>query len=85
VLVAVFAGAGGYGSPQAFSDGFVAAIAACGGLALAAALAGSALPGRRPAPALATAPPAPSPVPQGARLNDMQLIPLTQHNRNPDD
>ena len=37
VLVAVFAGAGGYGSPQAFSDGFVAAIAACGGLALAAA------------------------------------------------
>jgi EmrB/QacA subfamily drug resistance transporter len=48
VLVAVFAGAGGYGSPQAFSDGFVAAIAACAGLALAAALAGSALPGRRP-------------------------------------
>jgi hypothetical protein len=85
VLVAVFAGAGGYGSPQSFSDGFVAAIAACAGLALAAALAGSALPGRRPAPALATAPPAPSPVPQGARLNDMQLIPLTQHNRNPDD
>jgi EmrB/QacA subfamily drug resistance transporter len=55
VLVAVFAGAGGYGSPQSFSDGFVAAIAACAGLALAAALAGSALPGRRPAPALATA------------------------------
>jgi MFS family permease len=47
-LVAVLAGAGGYGSPQAFSDGFVAAIAACAGLALAAALAGSALPGRRP-------------------------------------
>jgi EmrB/QacA subfamily drug resistance transporter len=61
VLVAVFAGAGGYGSPQAFSDGFVAAIATCGGLALAAALAGSQLPGRRHASALATAQPLPSP------------------------
>jgi EmrB/QacA subfamily drug resistance transporter len=60
VLVAVFAGAGGYGSPQAFSDGFVAAIAACAGLALAAALAGSALPGRRHASALAAAQPLPS-------------------------
>ena len=62
VLVAVFAGAGGYGSRQAFSDGFVAAIATCGGLALAAALAGSALPGSRPAPAPATTEPPPSPV-----------------------
>lgn len=61
VLVAAFAAAGGYGSPQAFSDGFVAAIAACGGLALAAALAGSALPGRRAASALASGAPAPSP------------------------
>jgi len=61
VLVAVFAAAGGYGSAQTFSDGFVAAIAACGGLALAAALAGSALPGRRPAAALAIAHPPPSP------------------------
>ena len=67
VLVAVFAGAGGYGSPQAFSDGFVAAIATCGGLALAAALAGSALPGRRPAWALATAQPLPSPALDGRR------------------
>jgi hypothetical protein len=57
----VFAGAGGYGSRQAFSDGFVAAIAACGGLAFAAAIAGSQLPGRRPAYALATAQPLPSP------------------------
>jgi MFS family permease len=62
MLVAVFAGAGGYGSRQAFSDGFVAAIAACGGLALAAALAGSALPGRRPVPAPATTERPPSPV-----------------------
>jgi MFS family permease len=43
-----FAGAGGYGSRQAFSDGFVAAIATCGGPALTAALAGSALPGGAP-------------------------------------
>jgi MFS family permease len=39
VLVAVFAGSGGYGSPQEFNDGFVAAIAACAGLAVVAALA----------------------------------------------
>src|SRR5258705_6796377 len=65
VLVAVFAGAGGYGSPQTFTDGFVAAIAACGGLALAAALAGSALPGRRPA----SAPAAASHDPQSAPLD----------------
>jgi hypothetical protein len=63
VLVAVFAAAGGYGSAQTFTDGFQAAIAACGGLALAAALAGSALPGRRPAPAQ-VAPSPPHPLPQ---------------------
>jgi EmrB/QacA subfamily drug resistance transporter len=58
VVVAVFAGAGGgYGSAQAFSDGFVAAIAASAGLAAAAALAGSALPGRR-RPVLTPPPPA---------------------------
>jgi EmrB/QacA subfamily drug resistance transporter len=67
VLVAVFAGAGGYGSPQAFSDGFVAAIATCGGLALAAALAGSQLPGRRHASALASAHPLPSPALEARR------------------
>jgi len=63
VLVAVFAAAGAYGSAQTFTDGFEAAIAACGGLALAAALAGSALPGRRPAPAR-VAPSPPHPLPQ---------------------
>jgi EmrB/QacA subfamily drug resistance transporter len=35
ILVAVFAGAGDYGSASAFSDGFVPAIGAAGGLALA--------------------------------------------------
>jgi EmrB/QacA subfamily drug resistance transporter len=42
--VAAFAGAGGYGSPAEFSDGFVAAITVAAGLSLLAALAGSALP-----------------------------------------
>ena len=45
--VAVFAGAGSYASPQAFSDGFVAAIGLSAGLSLLAALAGTALPPRR--------------------------------------
>jgi EmrB/QacA subfamily drug resistance transporter len=46
VLVAVFAGAGSYASAQAFSDGFVAAIAACAAISLVGAGAGLALPGR---------------------------------------
>jgi EmrB/QacA subfamily drug resistance transporter len=46
IAVAVFAGAGGYASAQAFADGFVAAIAAAAALSLAGALAGLALPGR---------------------------------------
>jgi EmrB/QacA subfamily drug resistance transporter len=46
VAAAVFASTGGYGSAQAFSDGFVAAIGASGVLALAGAFAGLAL--RRP-------------------------------------
>ncbi len=45
--VAIFAGAGSYASPEAFSDGFVAAIAVSAGLSLLGAIAGSALPGRR--------------------------------------
>jgi EmrB/QacA subfamily drug resistance transporter len=60
VLVAVFTSAGGYGSAQMFSDGFVAAIATSAGLAVAASLAGSALPGRRSAQAPVIAPPVPS-------------------------
>lgn len=44
---AVFAGTGGYGSAQAFNDGFVAAISACAGLSLLGALAGLALPPAR--------------------------------------
>jgi EmrB/QacA subfamily drug resistance transporter len=44
--VAVFAGAGSYASPQAFSDGFEAAIAVSAGLSFAAAVAGSLLRSR---------------------------------------
>jgi EmrB/QacA subfamily drug resistance transporter len=46
ILAAVFASAGGYASPAAFSAGFAPAIAAAAGLALAGVLAGLALPGR---------------------------------------
>jgi EmrB/QacA subfamily drug resistance transporter len=38
VVAAVFAGAGGYASAQAFSDGFAAALAVCAGLSLVGAL-----------------------------------------------
>jgi EmrB/QacA subfamily drug resistance transporter len=45
IAVAVFAHAGGYGSPQAFSDGFVPALGVAAALSLAGALAGALLPG----------------------------------------
>jgi EmrB/QacA subfamily drug resistance transporter len=51
VVVAVFAGAGSYASAQAFTDGFAPAIFVAAGLALAGAVAGLALPGRRVASA----------------------------------
>jgi EmrB/QacA subfamily drug resistance transporter len=47
VLAAVFAGAGGYHSPQSFTDGFAPAMLAAAALALAGALAGLAIPPRR--------------------------------------
>jgi EmrB/QacA subfamily drug resistance transporter len=46
VVGAIFAGAGGYASAQAFSDGFAAAIGVCAGLSLAGAVVGAALSGR---------------------------------------
>lgn len=50
ILVAVFASAGSYASPQAFSDGFAPAAGVCAWLGAVAALAGLALPGRRIVP-----------------------------------
>jgi sugar phosphate permease len=47
-LVAVFSSAGSYASARAFSDGFVPAIGIAAGLSLAGAVAGLALPRRRP-------------------------------------
>jgi EmrB/QacA subfamily drug resistance transporter len=55
IAVAVFAAAGSYASPAAFTDGFGPAIAVGAVLALAGAIAGLALPGRRPAAAAAPA------------------------------
>lgn len=46
VGVAVFSGAGGYASAQAFSDGFVAAMTVAAGISLAGAFAGLALKSR---------------------------------------
>jgi EmrB/QacA subfamily drug resistance transporter len=49
VVVAVFAAAGGYASPSAFVDGFGPAIGVTAALSAIGAVAGLALPGRRPA------------------------------------
>jgi EmrB/QacA subfamily drug resistance transporter len=49
VAAAVFAGAGSFGSPDAFFDGFAPAIAAVAALSLVGAVVALALPGRRQA------------------------------------
>jgi EmrB/QacA subfamily drug resistance transporter len=56
VAAAVFTGAGGFGSAQAFSAGFGPAIGVSAGLSLLSALAGLGLPGRRTATPLAESP-----------------------------
>jgi EmrB/QacA subfamily drug resistance transporter len=56
IAVAVFAGAGGYASPEAFTDGFAPAIGVAAALSLAGAVAGAALPGRGGAGEAALAP-----------------------------
>jgi hypothetical protein len=48
IAVAVFAATGSYASPAAFTDGFAPAIGVAAALAFAGAVAGLALPGRRP-------------------------------------
>jgi EmrB/QacA subfamily drug resistance transporter len=60
VTVAVFAGAGSYASPSAFTDGFAPAIAVAATLSLAGALAGLAIPGRGRAAQVALTPPVPA-------------------------
>jgi MFS family permease len=65
VLVAVFAGAGGYASPRAFTDGFAPAIGVAAALSLAGMVAALATPGRRPATEAAPAPAQAVPVLQG--------------------
>jgi len=52
IAAAVFAGAGGYATPQAFVDGFGPAIGVSAALALAGAVAALVLPARNVAPAL---------------------------------
>jgi hypothetical protein len=47
ILVTVFAGAGGYASPEAFSDGFASAMTVSAALSLVGAIAGLGLRGRR--------------------------------------
>ncbi|MGH3629582.1 MAG: DHA2 family efflux MFS transporter permease subunit, partial [Sciscionella sp.] len=57
IAATVFASAGGYRSPSAFADGFVPAVAVCGGLSLLGALVALKLPAT-PAAALAAEAPA---------------------------
>jgi EmrB/QacA subfamily drug resistance transporter len=61
VAVAVFAGAGSYASPQAFTDGFAPAIGVAAALALVGAVAGSFLPGHNQDVELVTATPVAEP------------------------
>jgi EmrB/QacA subfamily drug resistance transporter len=61
VAVAVFAGAGSYASPQAFTDGFAPAIGVAAALALVGAIAGSFLPGHNQHVELVTATPVAEP------------------------
>jgi EmrB/QacA subfamily drug resistance transporter len=56
IVVAVFAGAGGYASATDFLDGFAPGIAVAAALSLAGAAAGLLLPGRRPVAPLAVTP-----------------------------
>ncbi len=61
VAVAVFAGAGSYASPQAFTDGFAPAIGVAAALALVGAVAGSFLPAHNRDAELVTATPVAEP------------------------
>ena len=60
LAVAVFAAAGSYASPVAFTDGFTPAILVAAGLSVAGVVAAFGLPGRRPAAAPAAVRPVPA-------------------------
>jgi MFS family permease len=60
LAVAVFAAAGSYASPLAFTDGFTPAILVAAGLSLAGVVAALGLPGRRAAAAPAAVRPVPA-------------------------
>jgi EmrB/QacA subfamily drug resistance transporter len=71
IAVAVFTGAGGYASAQAFADGFAPALATSAGLSLAGALVALAVPARRRgrqavAPAVVAVAPPTAAVPQAS-------------------
>jgi MFS family permease len=67
IAVAVFAAAGSYQSPQAFSDGFGPALGVCAALALVAALVGLLAPGR----------PTASPADAARAVADAELVELS--------
>jgi EmrB/QacA subfamily drug resistance transporter len=67
IAVAVFADAGGYQSPQAFTDGFGPALGVCAGLALAAAIVGLLAPGR----------PAAAPADAAREVPDAEVVELS--------
>jgi EmrB/QacA subfamily drug resistance transporter len=66
IAVAVFAGAGGYESARAFSDGFGPALGVAAGLAFVGAIAGLLAPGRREAATAQIATDTPPPEPTEA-------------------
>jgi EmrB/QacA subfamily drug resistance transporter len=68
ILAAVFAGSGGFGSPQAFSDGFVPAMAVAAVLSILGAVVGLAAPGKQ-----AAAPPPAAPMPERASVASAEL------------
>jgi EmrB/QacA subfamily drug resistance transporter len=67
IAVAVFAGAGGYQSAQAFSDGFGPALGVCAALALVAAIVGLLAPGR----------PAAAPADAAREVPDAEVVELS--------
>ena len=76
VLAAVFTAAGSYATPHTFTNGFVAAMAVCGGLSLAGAVAFLFIPPKSSESAPAPTPsPASAPAPEPLSVRDVMLEP----------